>query len=157
ACARQLAGNVMSSRSARPRQAGSADSRSMSLTPMREGEGDDLAGIGGVRKDLLISGHRGVEADLPDDSSESTETLAPEHRAIVEDKHRLSAHCRRELIAQALHTPAPLLSRPTIGRTALRKAFQQAWIPSGPERAARRQGKSSRRVRLQRPHVLGQG
>src|SRR5262249_7404380 len=48
-------------------------------------------------------------------------------------------------------------SRPTIGRTALRKAFQQAWIPSGPERAARRQGKSSRRVRLQRPHVLGQG
>src|SRR3546814_11370956 len=31
---------------------------------MREGEGDDLAGIGRVGQDLLIAAHRGVEADL---------------------------------------------------------------------------------------------
>ena len=33
---------------------------------MGKGEGDDLPGIGGIGEDLLIAGHRGVEADLAD-------------------------------------------------------------------------------------------
>ncbi len=36
------------------------------IADMREGEGDDLAGIGGIGDDLLIAGHAGVEADLAD-------------------------------------------------------------------------------------------
>ena len=34
------------------------------IADMREGEGDDLPGIGGVGENLLIAGHGGVEADL---------------------------------------------------------------------------------------------
>ena len=36
------------------------------IADMREGEGDDLPGIGRVGEDLLIAGHGGVEADLAD-------------------------------------------------------------------------------------------
>ena len=36
------------------------------IADMREGEGDDLPGIGGVGEDLLVAGHGGVEADLAD-------------------------------------------------------------------------------------------
>ncbi len=36
------------------------------IADMREGEGDDLPGIGGVGEDLLIAGHGGIEADLAD-------------------------------------------------------------------------------------------
>ena len=36
------------------------------IADMREGEGDDLPGIGGVGEDLLVARHRGVEADLAD-------------------------------------------------------------------------------------------
>ncbi len=36
------------------------------IADMREGEGDDLPGIGGIGEDLLIARHRGVEADLAD-------------------------------------------------------------------------------------------
>ena len=36
------------------------------IADMREGEGDDLPGIGGIGHDLLVAGHRGVEADLAD-------------------------------------------------------------------------------------------
>ncbi len=34
------------------------------IADMREGEGDDLPGVRGIGHDLLIAGHRGVEADL---------------------------------------------------------------------------------------------
>ena len=36
------------------------------IADMREGEGDDLPGIGRVGEDFLIAGHGGVEADLAD-------------------------------------------------------------------------------------------
>ena len=36
------------------------------IADMREGEGDDLAGIGRVGQRLLVAGHAGVEADLAD-------------------------------------------------------------------------------------------
>ena len=36
------------------------------VADMREGEGDDLPGIGRIGEDFLIAGHRGVEADLAD-------------------------------------------------------------------------------------------
>ena len=36
------------------------------IADMREGEGDDLAGIGRVGEDFLIARHGGVEADLAD-------------------------------------------------------------------------------------------
>src|ERR1051326_1395031 len=34
------------------------------IADMREGEGDDLPGVGGVGHDLLVAGHRGIEADF---------------------------------------------------------------------------------------------
>ena len=36
------------------------------IADMREGEGDDLAGIGRVGEDFLVAGQRGVEADFGD-------------------------------------------------------------------------------------------
>jgi len=38
----------------------------LSIADMREGESDDLPGIGRVGEDLLVARHRGVEADLAD-------------------------------------------------------------------------------------------
>ena len=40
---------------------------------MREGEGDDLPGVGGVGEDFLIAGHRRVEADLADRLADGAE------------------------------------------------------------------------------------
>ncbi len=52
------------------------------VADMREGEGDDLAGIGGIGDDLLIAGHRGVEADLADRLACRADALAPKDRAV---------------------------------------------------------------------------
>jgi hypothetical protein len=40
--------------------------RGADIADMGEGEGDELAGIGGVGEGLLVAGHAGVEADLAD-------------------------------------------------------------------------------------------
>ena len=56
------------------------------IADMREGEGDDLAGIGGIGHDLLIAGHRGVEADLADRCARGADAPAPEHRAVGENQ-----------------------------------------------------------------------
>ena len=55
------------------------------VADMREGEGDDLAGVGRVGQDLLIPRHRGVEADFADRIAGSAEPLTPKNRAIRQD------------------------------------------------------------------------
>ena len=52
------------------------------IADVREGEGDDLPGIGGIGDDLLIAGHRGVEADLAHRVAGGPHALAPKDRAI---------------------------------------------------------------------------
>ena len=52
------------------------------IADMREGEGDDLAGIGGIGKDLLVAGERGVEAHFRDRRSGGAEAAALDHRAV---------------------------------------------------------------------------
>ena len=52
------------------------------IADMGEGEGDDLPGIGGIGDDLLVAGHRGVEADLADRVAGRADALAPKDRAI---------------------------------------------------------------------------
>ena len=54
------------------------------IADVGEREGDDLPGIGGIGKDLLVAGHRGVEADFPDRVSARTEAGAFEHGAVGE-------------------------------------------------------------------------
>jgi hypothetical protein len=51
---------------------------------MGEGEGDDLPGIGWIGEDLLIAGHRGIEADLADGMSGGAEPDSFQHRAVRE-------------------------------------------------------------------------
>lgn len=58
------------------------------IADMGKGEGDDLAGIGGIGQDLLIPGHRGIEADLAHRMAGRAETLAFEHGAVGEDEQR---------------------------------------------------------------------
>ena len=49
---------------------------------MGEGEGDDLPRIGRIGQDLLIAGHRGVEADLAHRIGGRPEGMAFESRAV---------------------------------------------------------------------------
>ncbi len=63
---------------------------------MREGEGDDLPGIGRIGQRLLIAGHAGVEADLADRRRRGgmgAEAAAPEHRAV--GQHQRGGGARR--------------------------------------------------------------
>ena len=54
---------------------------------MGEGEGDDLGGVGRVGQDLLIAGHRGVEADLADRRAGRADAEAFDHVAVREHEH----------------------------------------------------------------------
>ena len=56
------------------------------IADMGEGEGDDLAGIGGVGEDFLIAGHGGVEADFAHGLAFGAEALAFDDGAIGEDE-----------------------------------------------------------------------
>ena len=49
-----------------------------------EGEGDDLGGVGGVGQDLLVAGHRRVEADLADRGAGRADAEAFDHVAARE-------------------------------------------------------------------------
>ena len=54
---------------------------------MREGEGDDLGGVGGVGEDFLVAGHRRVEADLADRRAGRADAEALDQRAIGKNDH----------------------------------------------------------------------
>ena len=58
------------------------------VADMRKGEGDDLAGIGGVGQDLLVAGHRGIEADFADSTAGGAEARPFEDRAVGEHEQR---------------------------------------------------------------------
>jgi hypothetical protein len=47
------------------------------IADMREGEGDDLAGIGRVGQDFLIAGDRGVETDFADRLARRADAAPP--------------------------------------------------------------------------------
>ena len=58
------------------------------IADMREGEGDQLPGIGGIGEDLLITGHRGVEADLADGVAFRAEAKTLQHGTIGKHEER---------------------------------------------------------------------
>ena len=58
------------------------------IADMREGEGDDLPGIGGIGEDFLIAGHGGVEAHLADRMAGRAEAHAFQHGAVGEHQQR---------------------------------------------------------------------
>ena len=51
------------------------------IADVREGEGDDLLGVGGVGHHLLVSGHRGVEAQFADRFAFARRSPGPRPRA----------------------------------------------------------------------------
>ncbi len=56
---------------------------------VRGGHHDDLPRVGGVRQDLLVAGHAGVEHDLAERLSLGPEPESPEGRPVLEDEQRL--------------------------------------------------------------------
>ncbi len=52
------------------------------IADMREGEGDDLAGIGRVGEDFLVAGQRRVEADLGDGGTRGAQAAALDDGAV---------------------------------------------------------------------------
>ena len=62
------------------------------IADMGEGEGDDLAGIGGIGHDLLIAGHRGVEDQFGHHLSGGAEAPAVKDCAVC--KHQASGRFR---------------------------------------------------------------
>src|SRR6267154_1581672 len=74
---------------------------------MREGEGDDLPGIGRVGQDFLIARDAGVEADLADGASRGAESVAPEYRAVGENQRAgwLRPPGRRGMSRHSMNSP----------------------------------------------------
>ena len=58
------------------------------IADMREGEGDELPGIGGIGEDLLVAGHRGVEADLADGVAFRAEAKTLQHGTVGKHEER---------------------------------------------------------------------
>ena len=58
------------------------------IADVREGEGDDLSGVGRIGQDLLVTGHRGVETDLAHGVAGRAETDAFEHGAVGKHQER---------------------------------------------------------------------
>ena len=54
------------------------------IADMGKREGDDLPRIGRIGEDLLIAGHRGIEADLADRVAGRAEANAFQHGAVRE-------------------------------------------------------------------------
>ena len=54
---------------------------------MRESEGDDLGGVGGVGQDLLVAGHGGIEADFADRRAGRPDAEAFDGFAACEREH----------------------------------------------------------------------
>ena len=61
------------------------------VTDVGEGEGDDLAGVGGIGEDFLIAGHRGIEADLAHRLADGPGAPAPEYRSVGQHEGRVGA------------------------------------------------------------------
>ena len=58
------------------------------IADMREGEGDDLAGIGRIGEDLLVAGQRRVEADFGDRAAGRAQPAPLDHRAVGKNQQR---------------------------------------------------------------------
>jgi hypothetical protein len=52
------------------------------ISDMRKCEGDDLPGVRRIGDDLLVAGHRGIEADFADRMAGGPDAFAPENRAV---------------------------------------------------------------------------
>ena len=58
------------------------------IADVRIGQGDQLPQIGGVRQDLLIAGHRGIEHHLADALPVGADGTAPKDRPVFQDQNR---------------------------------------------------------------------
>ena len=68
------------------------------IADMREGEGDDLPGVGRIGEDFLVAGHGGVEADFAHRFALGTDADALDHRAI--GQHQKGRHTRSVPVAE---------------------------------------------------------
>jgi hypothetical protein len=69
------------------------------IPDMGERKSNDLAGVGGVSEDFLISGDRSVEANLANSLSVRAEALAPKYRPVRENKRSVAVGRSRHQIA----------------------------------------------------------
>ena len=69
------------------------------VADMGEGEGDDLAGVGGVGQDLLVAGHRGVEADLARGVADRADAAPFEARAVARIRRAVAGVCCQPVMA----------------------------------------------------------
>ncbi len=78
------------------------------IADVREGEGDDLAGVGGIGEDLLIAGERGVEADLADGLAGGAEAVAFDDRSVGkhQKRGRPVGNPGRGLVGHCVQTPS---------------------------------------------------
>ena len=58
------------------------------IADMREGEGDNLGGVGRIGEDFLIAGERGVETQLAQHRLRRAGAAAPEHRPVIQKQAR---------------------------------------------------------------------
>ena len=66
-------------------------------------EGDELSGVGGVGKNLLVARHPGVEHDLAERVLLRAERYAVKHRSVIERKKRLALPLRFPFVSKTVH------------------------------------------------------
>jgi hypothetical protein len=76
------------------------------VADQRIGEDDDLAGVARVAHGLLVAGHRGVEDDLAKADAASTDALAVEADAVLEQEVR-AAHTAPSANVRSRYATAP--------------------------------------------------
>ena len=74
---------------------------SADIADMGEGEGDDLAGVRGVRQDLLVAGDRSIEADFPDSRPGCADTAAPKYCPVRKNERGVAVGRSRHRLAHA--------------------------------------------------------
>ena len=67
------------------------------IADVREGEGDDLGGVGGIGHHLLVAGHRGVEAELADRLALGSEPPAPDQAPVRQRQYARGPFRRRRV------------------------------------------------------------
>ena len=66
--------------------------RGAGIADVRIGERDDLAGVGGIGEDFLVSGQRGIENDFASGVALGSDGLAAEDGTVRQRQHRRYAH-----------------------------------------------------------------
>src|SRR5690606_25026618 len=94
------------------------------IAHVRGGQGHDLPRVTGVREDLLVAGHPGVEADLTGGGADGTDGAPMEDRSVAQEQNGLGAvH-----LEHGANERAKCRQRYPTGAKRPRRFFPRSWM-----------------------------